>query len=70
MAAIEQLKRWDKASDHIKLGAVGLLYKEGEKVKSEIGHQGERGLKVGALVGVIAGVLTGGVGLNDLGGMV
>jgi hypothetical protein len=62
-AAIEQLKKWDKASDDIKLGAVGLLYKEGEKVKSEIGHQSGRGLKVGALVGIIAGVLTGGVGL-------
>lgn len=61
--AIERLKQWDKASDDIKLGAVGLLYKEGQDVKSEINHQGGRGLKVGALVGVIAGVLTGGIGL-------
>lgn len=62
-AAIERLKKWDKASDDVKLGAIGLLYKEGEEVKASIGHQGGRGLKVGALVGVIAGVLTGGIGL-------
>ncbi len=62
-AAINKLKQWDKAADDIKLGAVGLLYKEGDKVKSSINHQGGRGLKVGALVGVIGGVLTGGVGL-------
>lgn len=62
-AAIDRLKQWDKAAKDIKLGAVGLLYKEEGKVKSVIGHQSGRGLKVGALVGVIAGVLTGGVGL-------
>lgn len=61
--AIERLKKWDKASDDVKLGAVGLLYKEGDEVKSVINHQEGRGLKVGALVGVIAGVLTGGIGL-------
>lgn len=62
-AAIERLKKWDKASDDIKLGAIGLLYKEGDEVKAVIGHQSGRGLKVGALVGVIAGALTGGIGL-------
>lgn len=61
--AIERLKQWDKASDDIKLGAVGLLYKEGDEVKSIINHQSGRGLKVGALVGLIAGVLSGGIGL-------
>jgi hypothetical protein len=62
-AAIDRIKKWDKSADDIKLGAIGLLYKEGDKVKSSINHQGGRGLKVGAVVGVIAGVLTGGVGL-------
>ncbi|MCA9867818.1 MAG: hypothetical protein KC410_15135 [Anaerolineales bacterium] len=61
--AIEHMKKWDKASDDIKLGAIGLLYKEGGEVKSVIGHQMGRGAKVGALVGIITGVLTGGVGL-------
>lgn len=62
-AAIDKLKKWDKASDDIKLGAIGLLYKENGQVKSVINRQSERGLKVGALVGVIGGVLTGGLGL-------
>lgn len=62
-AAVEHLKKWDKATDDIKLGAIGLLYKEGDEVKSLIGHQMGRGAKVGALVGIITDVLTGGVGL-------
>ena len=61
--AVDKLKQWDKAAKDIKLGAIGLLYKEGENVKSVIGNQSGRGLRVGALVGVIGGVLTGGVGL-------
>lgn len=59
-AAIERLKKWDKASDDIKLGAIGLLYKEDGEIKSTIGRQGGRGLRVGALVGVIAGALSRG----------
>lgn len=62
-AAIEGLKGWDKASDDVKLGAIGLLFKEDGRVRSVIGHQTGRGLKVGAIVGVIAGVLSGGIGL-------
>lgn len=62
-AAIERLKKWDKASADVNLGAVGLLYKANGEVKAVIGHQSGRGLKIGALLGVIVGVLTGGVGL-------
>jgi len=62
-AAIARLKQWDKASEDVKLGAIGLLYKEDGQVKTTVGHQTGRGLLVGAVVGVIAGVLTGGVGL-------
>jgi hypothetical protein len=61
--AIQKLKAWDKASDDIKLGAIGLLYKEGDQVKSVVGNQGGRGLKVGAIAGLIAGVLSGGLSL-------
>ena len=62
-AAISGLKQWDKASEDVKLGAIGLIYKEGDAIKTTVGRQTTRGLKVGAVVGVIAGVLTGGVGL-------
>jgi outer membrane lipoprotein SlyB len=61
--AIEKLKAWDKASNDVKLGAIGLLYKDGDEVKASVGNQAGRGLKVGAIVGLIAGALTGGLGL-------
>ncbi|MFO7663038.1 MAG: DUF1269 domain-containing protein [Chloroflexota bacterium] len=61
--AIEKLKDWDKAASDVKLGAIGLLYKEDESVKTEVGSQAGQGAKVGAVVGVIAGVLSGGLGI-------
>jgi outer membrane lipoprotein SlyB len=60
-AAIEKLKQWDKDTHDVKLGAIGLLYKDGSDVKTKVGHQTGRGAKVGAVVGVIAGVLSGGL---------
>jgi outer membrane lipoprotein SlyB len=61
--AIEKLKDWDKAAADVKLGAIGLLYKEGESVKTDVGRQTGQGAKVGAVIGVIAGVLSGGLGI-------
>lgn len=61
-AAIEKLKQWDKASHDVSLGAVGLLYKDGDQVRTEVGRETGQGAKVGAVVGAIAGVLVGGVG--------
>jgi outer membrane lipoprotein SlyB len=61
-AAIEKLKDWDKAAPDVKLGAIGLLYKEGKNVRTEVGRQAGQGAKVGAVIGVIAGVLSGGLG--------
>ena len=61
--AIEQLKQWDAASDEIKLGAIGIISKDGDKVKTQSGRKGGKGAKAGAIVGVIAGVLSGGVTL-------
>lgn len=67
--AAESLKAWDKASDDIKLGAVGVLVATPEgKIKSHVGRKTGKGAKTGAIVGVIAGVLSGGVTL--VGGLV
>jgi uncharacterized membrane protein len=60
-AAIDTLQSWDKASEEIKLGAVGTITKENGKVKTKVGRQTGKGAKAGAVVGVIAGVLSGGV---------
>jgi hypothetical protein len=61
--AVGQLRTWDKATADVKLGAIGLLYQEGNQVKSIIGRESGRGLRLGALVGIIVGAVTGGVGL-------
>ena len=67
-AAVEALKTWDKADDDVKLGAIGTIVKEGDKVKTHVPHKIGKGATVGAVVGIVAGALTGGIGL--LGGVV
>lgn len=75
--AIDGIKMWDKANDYMKLGAIGLLRKEGDKVKTSVGRKTGRGVAIGATVGIIGAVLTGGasliagaVGAGALGGAV
>lgn len=73
--AIEGLKQWDRVNDHIKLGAIGTISKDGDKVKTHVGRKVGKGVVVGATVGIIGAVLTGGatliagaVGAGTLGG--
>ena len=74
--AIDGLKAWDKANDHMKLGAIGTISKEGDKVKTSVKRKTGKGVAIGAAVGVIGAVLTGGasliagaVGAGALGGV-
>ena len=62
-SAIEALKSWDKANDEIKLGAIGTIAKEGDKVKTHVGRKSGKGAAVGATIGVIGAVLSGGATL-------
>ena len=58
--AVNQLKQWDKASKDVKLGAIGVLVKDDKgKIKSH--KLGKRKTKGGAVLGAVAGVLSGGV---------
>jgi len=66
--AVDALRTWDKASSEIKLGAIGTIAKEGDKVRTRMGRKTGKGASVGAILGVIAAVLSGGVTL--LGGVV
>ena len=73
--AIDGLKLWDKTYDHIKLGAIGTISKDGDKIKTHVGRKTGKGAAIGAAVGVIGAVLTGGaslivaaVGTSALGG--
>jgi uncharacterized membrane protein len=66
--AVDSLKSWDRASSEIKLGAIGTIAKEGDKIRTHVGRKTGKGASVGAILGVIAAVLSGGVTL--LGGVV
>lgn len=62
-SAIEGLKTWDNVNYDFELGAVGLIYKDGDKIKTKVGRKTGKGAAVGAVVGVIGAVLTGGASL-------
>ena len=61
--AIDGLKKWDKVNDHIKFGAIGTITKDGDKVKTHVGRKAGKGALIGATLGVIGAVLTGGVSI-------
>jgi uncharacterized membrane protein len=64
--AADTLKGWDKANDDIKLGAIAVVSKN-DKGKVETTKLGPRntgkGAKIGAITGIAAGVLSGGLTL-------
>ena len=66
-AAVDAIKKWDKASKEIKLGSIGVLVKD-EKGKVKTHKLGARHTTTGAAAGVLAAVLSGGVSL--VGGVV
>ncbi len=64
--AVQDLMRWDKASDEIQLGAMGVVTKDaqGQLVTRNYSKRNTgRGAKVGMGVGVLAAVLSGGLTL-------
>ena len=66
-AAVNEIKQWDKASKEVKLGAIGLLVKD-DKGEIKTHKLGKRKTGTGAVVGAVAGVLSG--GLTVVGGVV
>jgi len=65
--AVSDIKAWDKASKDIKLGAIGVLVKD-DKGKIKTHKLGKRKTATGAVLGILAAVLTG--GMSVLGGAV
>ncbi len=66
-SAVNNIKMWDKASKDVKLGAIGVLVKDDKgKVKSH--KLGQKKTGTFAVLGALAGVLSGGV--TVLGGAV
>lgn len=70
-AAVQDLKHWDKVSEDIKLGAIGVLVKN-EKAKIKTHKLGARKTTGGAVLFGLAALLTGGtlIGLGVVGGSV
>ena len=58
---MDALKGWDQASPAIKLGAIGTIAKKGDKVTTHVGLMTGKGAATGAIIGVIAAVLSGGL---------
>ena len=58
--AADAIKKWDKASKDVKLGAIGILAKN-EKGKIKTHKVGKRKTGTGAVVGALAGALSGGI---------
>lgn len=70
--AVDEIKQWDKASKEVKLGAIGVLVKD-DKGKIKTHKLGKHKTGTGAVVGALAGVLSGGlttVGGAMLGGII
>jgi uncharacterized membrane protein len=60
--AVDQIKQWDKASQEIKLGSIGLLAQDDDgKIKTH--KLGARHTGTGVAAGVLAAILSGGVSL-------
>jgi uncharacterized membrane protein len=63
-SAANQLKEWDKANDFVKLGGIGILFWEDQKIKTRKvgGRAAGTGAKWGTILGVATGILSGGQG--------
>jgi uncharacterized membrane protein len=63
--AANQLKAWDKATDAIKLGGIGILTWQDDKIHTrKVGsHATGTGAKWGLALGAVTGILSGGVTL-------
>jgi uncharacterized membrane protein len=64
--AAKALKQWEKASEYMKVDAIGVLAKDndGNVKQHKLGKQaGKRGMGVGVALGVIAAIPTGGLSL-------
>jgi len=66
-AAVAELKKWDKATEDIKLGAIGVLVKD-DKGKIKTHKLGSRKTATGAILFGLIGLLSG--GMTVVGGLI
>ena len=63
--AADALRDWDKERKDIKLGGCGVMVEKNGRLKTHIGRGGGREARVGAVIGVIAAVFSGDLGIVD-----
>ncbi len=64
--AVAALKKWDKATEDIKVGGIGILVKDphGKIKQHKVGsHRTGKGTGIGLVLGVVAAIPTGGLSL-------
>ena len=61
--AADALRDWDKERKDIKLGSCGVIFEKNGRLKTHVGCWGGPEARVGAVIGVIAAVFSGGMGL-------
>ena len=61
--AADALRDWDKERKDIKLGSCGVIFEKNGRLKTHVGRWGGPEARVGAVIGVIAAVFSGGMGL-------
>jgi hypothetical protein len=66
--AADALRDWDKKRKDIKLGGCGVIVEKNGRLKTHVSRWAGRGDRVGAAIGVIAAVFSG--GLSFVGGVV
>jgi outer membrane lipoprotein SlyB len=54
-SAVEGLKIWDKVNEQFDLGTIGIISKEGDKIKTHVGRKTGKGAAIGAAVGTTVG---------------
>ena len=61
--AADALRNWDKERNDIRLGGCGVIVEKNGRLRTHVGRWGGHEARVGAAIGVIAAVFSGGLGL-------
>jgi len=61
--AADALRNWDQERKDIRLGGCGVIVEKNGRLKTHVGRWGGGEARVGAVIGVIAAVFSGGLGL-------
>ena len=61
--AVDALHHWDTSNAAVKLGNIGIMYKDDGKIKTVVPRRAGKGTALGLGIGAITGILSGGMTL-------